>query len=224
MKKKSNVLYQLLVGATFLIPTGIYLFLSATIFNIQIDYKVYGDKDTGFEVVYREDTAFVYSNRGTINFDGEVTYSPELGTYGIRLELDEVMTFNNDYFVLERVDGVLGLNDVKRFALQKKEGVSLPITVIISILGVGIAFLVAKGKFKWLKEKPEIALFLSLLTGTIILYVINLFVSNIFNVFLILTASSFLYLIENKIHYAGVEDKSVDQAKQDLIEALKKGL
>ena len=35
MKKKSNVLYKLLVGATFLIPTGIYLFLSATIFNIQ---------------------------------------------------------------------------------------------------------------------------------------------------------------------------------------------
>ena len=57
MKK---IIYKVLTIITLVAPVSIYLFLSATLFNIRVDHKVEIEKNAEVDVYINSDRIFIY--------------------------------------------------------------------------------------------------------------------------------------------------------------------
>lgn len=216
MTKKANLIYKIITAITLILPTSLYLFLSATIFNIIPDYIVY---DTPIEdMVIVND--FIYTTDTTVSYDGVVVYNADLDTYGINVTSDDIIKIGHNYYSLQ--DNAL--TDIKKFEVQKQVSYKIPITVFISALGVGIVLMVVNRKMEWYKKYPRTSVLISLLVGTIVLYIMNMVVANILNVFLVATVSWAIYCIEYNVKQGKLNSATAEKESNDLIDTLRKAL
>ena len=224
MKKKnsSKWLYKLFKTLVLIIPTGTFLILSATILNIDIHADVSLPKGYALEHEVLEDKIFFYDINAKAKYK-EVTvyYNYEVGQWGFDAQENDIIKINRDYIAIARDDNFnLVIEDVKAFSVRRKETVSLPLSVFISIFGGVVIFLVISGKMKFLKGRPITATLVSLILGTLVLAGIDMIVSDLLRIFQIFTASwaifYIIHLMENGIL---VEEKAKDLEEKikDLI-------
>lgn len=211
MKKKW---YNLLVALTFILPMSVYLVLVATVFQIKTDAIVYG-KTEQVEVV--EDMyLYAYALTEDVSFNGKVVYKD--GDYALKFELDEIIKFDNGYFRYD-LDDITWV-DVKLFELQQARGYKIPLAIIFSGLGAVIVGLVISNKMQWHKKKPRLATFLALLTGTLVLLVLNTIIGSILGVFAVATASFGLYCIEYLVQSGKLQAEDTKKVSNELTNLL----
>ena len=189
-------LYNVLVVLTLSLPMAIYLFLSATVFNLKEDYIIQLIKDANYKTYLHEDRLFLYGNDNEIKFYGSVSYNDVVETYGIYLLPDDIIRVNKEYYGIEWKDDVYTIVDIKKFELQKKEGFIIPMSALIGLFGVLLIGLIVGKKMGVFRRRKRLATFLSLATITLFLYGINYFVKNILEVFVIALVSFGIYCIE----------------------------
>lgn len=211
MTAKSKLIYRIITIITLAVPLPIYLFLSATLFNIVPDYRI---DDVELDTVVVVDN-FMYSNNTDAVYDGVVVYRD--GNYGFVVDEDDIIKIDGDYYNYK-------LEDIKKLEIQKQTGYKLPITFFISLLGVGIVVLIISGKMQLYKKYPRASALVALITITVLLLIINTIVSNIFNVFLIATISWALYCIEYAVNAGHISHAVADKQENDLISSLREAL
>lgn len=218
------IIYKILTIITIVVPTGIYLFLSATLFNIKPTHIITLGKDAMPMVEQYPDRLFYYSPTHDVKYSGNIEYNKEKRIYGIYLFDGEIIQVDKELFVIERNEETkaIEMNEISKFKLQTKEGVSLPIAFIITGGGVLLVSLIVGGKMSWFKKHKRLGVLLSMAFGTAVLYGINLIVSNLFNVFLIFTISWGIYCIEHMIVKGFKDEDELGQLKDALDNVLKK--
>lgn len=220
MKK---TLYNILTSATVVLPTIIYLYLSATILNIQYDYEVWYDKDvvvSVYEWDYEEEPMlFYFSATREATFEGVVEWNDTYKAYGMYLKEGDIIKENKKFRIVEKVEGrELELVDINKFLIQTKESINLPVATIISIFAAVVVIMIKTGKMGFLKKYRRLSVFLSLLIGTLILYGIDMIVSNMLNVFLVALASWTVYCIEYLVAMGFDKDKRLEEKEKLLKE------
>ena len=193
MKKKW---YNLLVGITLILPMSVYMILSATIFQLKADYFIHGE--TAQVAVVEDDFLYAHALVEDVRFDGVMVWHN--GEYALQFTQDDIIKFDKgfyqykiDYQAKENQPLITGWVDVKVFEMQKQQAYKIPLTVIFSIVGALFAALVISGKMQWQRKKPRLATFLALLTGTLILLILNTIIGSILGVFAVITASFGIY-------------------------------
>ena len=215
MKTKGKLIYKIITTITLLVPLPIYLILSATLFNIVPDYTIDNVTIEEVNVIEYEDYNFLYVENTDAIYNGTVVQ--DNGLYGFYMDEDDILQVENNYYNND-------LTDIKKLEIQKETSYKLPLAFFISLMGVGIVALIISGKMQLYKKYPRISTLIGLLTGTIILYVMNIIVSNIFNVFLIATVSWAVYCLEYMIKEGIINKDIAEKEENDLIETLKKAL
>lgn len=211
MTSKGKLIYKIITTITLLVPLPVYLFLSATLFNIVPDYRI--DNVTIEEVVTVD--GFVYTTNTEAIYNGVVVYQD--GNYGFVMDEDDILQVENSYYNHE-------LADIKRLEIQKQTSYKLPMAFFISLVGVGIVALIISGKMQLYKKYPRISTLVALLTGTVILYVMSTIVTNIFNVFLVATVSWALYCIEYAVKTNAISSSQADKVENDLVSTLREAI
>ena len=84
--------------------------------------------------------------------------------------------------------------DVKANKINVQRGWKIPLSFIITAMSAFIVLLVISGKMNWQKEHPRLAVLIALISGTLVLAVINTIVSNLLGVFIVASISWGLYL------------------------------
>jgi hypothetical protein len=216
MKKNegNRRLYKIIVALTLAAPMAIYLFLSATLFNIDYDYRL--ENVTSEDIILIED--FTYTDNTDAVYNG--TFSILDGEYGFYIDDTTIIRLDDGYFMLE--EGVLV--DIEALAIQKETGYRLPMAFVITALGIGVVFLVIQRKMEWYKLYPRVSALIALVTGTLVLLVINTIVSNLFNVFLVATMSWALYCLEYFVNQNFITEEEGKKSESDLLNSLKKAL
>ncbi len=223
MSNKSQNIWRIAKILTLGIPLPIFLFLSATLFSITPNYTINAQFDT-VDVVLYDEAYFIYSNDINASYDGLVRYNDEIGYYGIVITPDDIIKIDKEYYSYVERDGVYQLTDIKRFELQKEQSYKIPLSFMISLGGVLIVGLIVQGKMQWHKSHPKGAVLLALLTGTVVLYVVDLIVSNVLGVFMVATVSWALYLMEDMITNNLMTKEQAEQTESDILRALKEAL
>ena len=216
MKK---TLYNILTSATVVLPTIIYLYLSATILNIQYDYEVWYDKDvvvSAYEWDYEDEPMlFYFSATREATFEGVIEWNDTYKAYGMYLKEGDIIKENKKFRIVEKVEGrELELVDINKFAIQTKENISLPVATMISIFAAVVVIMIKTGKMGFLKKYRRLSVFLSLLIGTLILFGIDMIVSNMLNVFLVALASWAVYCIEYLVATGFDKDKRLEEKEK----------
>lgn len=212
MKKKT--LYKVITILTLAVPLPLYLFLSATLFNINADVT-YKNVDSANLIV--TDT-YIYTNEENALYEGVFAY--EDNRYVFYYESDDIIKVDDGYYSVE--EGALV--DIKELAVRQEMGYKLPMAFFISAVGVGIVFLVVSGKMQWYKNYPRISALVALVTGTLVLLVIDTIVSNLFGVFLIATISWALYCLEYWVNENFITEEESKKVESDLMKSLKDAL
>lgn len=213
---KNKILYKIITGFTIFAPVIIYLFLSATIFSIDVTHEIYADKETELKTLLTDDSVFVYVDDKNALYAGITAFNEELGIYGMYIEGDDVLKFKNNYYGF---DSENNFTDIKKLELRKREAYNLPVASITAVL---IVLLVVSAKFAWKKNYPEIAVFLSLLFGTVILAIVNTFIKDMLMVFLWATVSAGLYVVEKLVYYGKLERKDALRLESKTVQELRK--
>jgi len=223
MSKKSQAIWRIVKILTLALPLPVFLFLSATLFSIIPNYIINADFSS-VEVIEYEQGYFIYSKDVEATYDGFVEYHVGLDQYGIRITHDDIIKIDGGYYSYVERDGIYQLTDIKQFEMQKEQAYKIPLTFFISLGGVLMVALIVQNKMQWHKSHPKGAVLLALVTGTVILYVIDLIVSSIFGVFLIATISWGLYLMEDLITQGLMTKQKAEKTESDIIRALKEAL
>ena len=214
-QKKSNLIYRILTIITLGAPLPIYLFLSATLFNINPDYEISNITSESVLTEVVDEYTFIYTNDTTAILNGAVVQYE--GEYGFYMDEDDILKLDNGYFNNK-------LEDIKTLEVNKQLGYKLPLTFFISLFGVGIVALIVSGKLEWHKKYPRTAVLISLVTGTVILFILNTFISSILGVFVVATASWAIYCIEYMVHNNQITQTKADKTESDVLAALKEAL
>lgn len=217
-----KILNKIIMGITLIVPTIAYLFIIAVYGNVEYDYIVENRKNT-YEIVEVNSRLFLYDLNGDTTFlKGKVEYSTHREAYGVYLELDDIIKLNKMLHVVEKdTSGMLVINEIKYNEINKRESYKFSTAFIVSIIGIGIVALIISGKMQWQKKYPIIATFVALLTGTMILGLINTIVGSLFNVFLIFTISFGIFGIEYYLYNnknKNVKEKELVDKKQKELE------
>jgi hypothetical protein len=216
-----QAIFKLVKILTLAIPLPVFLFLSATLFSIQADYIINANIST-VEVIEYNEGYFIYSTDQTASISGLVIYND--GLYGIEITSDDIIKIEKGYYSYLEVDGVYELRDVRRLELQKEQSYKIPLSFFISLIGVLIIVLIVQNKLKWHKDHPKGAVMIALITGTVILYVIQLIVSSVLGVFVVATASWGLYLIEDLVEKNAMTKTQAEKTESEILNALKNAL
>lgn len=208
MTKKNKLIYKIITGLTLIAPMAIYLFLSATLFNVNADITV--KNATVSDLIINED--FIYTNNESVVYEGTITYYE--GEYGFFVDEDTIIKTDDGYFNHE-------LEDIKATQLKQETSYKLPIAFVISALGVGIVFMVVSNKMQWYKKVPRLSALIGLATGTLILYMMDIVVSNLLYVFLVATISWALYCVEYMVKEGTLTDKESKKADSKLLATLR---
>jgi len=220
--KKSKLIYKLITGATLFVPLPVYLFLMATLFNIVPDYVVYTDLENVQVIEYTVDDEISYFlttlDNATIN--GTVDFKD--GKYGIYIDSDDIIKIDKKYYSYVEKDEVRQLVDIKKFELQKEQSYKIPLAFFINVFGILVVVLIVQKKMQWHKKYPRLAVFVALLTGTIILFVLNSIIGNILGVFLVATASWAVYCLEYMVHQQTLDESEKNKKESEIASALRR--
>lgn len=213
MKKK--IIYKVVSFITIVFPFVTYLFLSATILNVESSHTINKLGETEVLAYEMEKSLFLYDDNNLLQFRSLVYYNDEIGHFGIEVFEDDIIRIDKDYLVVAKDDnGKLELGDVNVWKIAKKEGVSIPIAFFISGFAVLIVALIYSGKMKIFKKRVRLSVFISLAVGTAILAVINLIVSNMLNVFIVALVSWGIYCIEYLVYKGLVNEDELNELTQ----------
>ena len=215
MTAKSKLLYKIISSITLLVPLPLYLFLSATLFNIVPDYEIKNATVEQVSTIAYDEYVFVYSDGAEVVYDGVVVQ--DSGYYGFYVDEDDILQVGSKYYNNK-------LEDIKKLEVQKQSSYKIPLSFFISLFGVGIVVLIVQGKMEWYKKYPRISALVALVTGTAILYVMNTIIGNILNVFLIATASWAVYCLEYLAKQNIINKDKAEKEENDLISTLKEAL
>lgn len=226
MSKKASLIYKLITTITLFVPLPLYLFLSATLFNITPDYTIHAKIDT-ISVYQVEDEYFITSNDKMAIFDGLVTYNEDYDTFGIYITSDNIVKIDGKYYSYvenSAEDKTMVLKDIKVFKIQEKQSLNIPIITIVSGISVFIVYLIIQGKMGWAKKYPRTAVLSALTTGTLILFIIDFIIGGMLNVFLVATVSWALYCLEFTVKENLLDKKDATKIESDLLRTLKDAL
>lgn len=228
MSKKTQLIFKVVKSLTLAVPLSLYLLLSSILFQTQADYAL--------ETEIKEEE--LYSFIGTTIEDrfyvhpvmweeyGEYTLTGTKSNDGYEMTDKQVFRINNKLYGanFDEETNQWTIQDVSRLQIKKEQGWKIPIAFFMTLFGVGIVGLVILNKMQLVKKYPRVSVLVALGLGTAILYVINLIVSNIFNVFLIATISWAIYLIEHLVEQGKLTEKETDKAEDSLKDLLRKAL
>jgi len=212
--KKNKLIYKIITIITLAVPLPLYLFLSATLFNI--------DADVTFKNVDSEDLivneTYIYTNNEDALYEGVFAFEDD--EYVFYYDNEDIIKVDDGFFSVREGE----LVDIKALEVQKELGYKLPMAFFISLTGVGIVFLVVSGKMQWYKKYPRISTLVALLTGTVVLLIIDTIVSNLLGVFMIASISWALYCLEYWVNNNFITEEEGKKAESDLVSSLKKAL
>ena len=225
MNNKGSTLYKIIVVLTLALPVPIYLFLSAVLFKIVPDFTINATIET-IEVEQTGDKWFVYSTDTNASYGGLVVFNFSISKYGLSITSDDIIKIDGDYYKYDKNDdtGIFEWTDIKKFEIQKTLSYKLPISFLISLVGLGIVASVIAGKMKVFSKYPRISALGALLAGTVILSIINLIIDNLLGVFLVATISWAVYCIEHFVYTGKISKSAAEEKVSKLEQALKEEL
>lgn len=238
--KNKKLLYKIVSALTLALPVSITLVVSAiwskptpdlvVLFDsVEVVQKV-EDLERHFVIEIRNEKLYIDNSKGATNVSYlNIDFTPnekaknEFGIKSIEMKKTAYIRFITDDFdkVVEK-DGKL--QAVSNINIQT--GNKLSLAFIISVVATLIVVAIISGKMEFQKKYPKTAVFIALLSGTIILYVIDMIIGSMLTVFVVATISWGLYCIENYYFYNTIEtiDKNNRSRESELIEALRKAL
>lgn len=224
--KKGNVIYKVITAITLFVPLPVYLFLMATLFNIKPDYIIYTTIDNVEVIEYienentdKEEHLYFLTTKDNATMDGVVEFRD--GRYGIFIEEEDIIKIDKNYYSYALKDDTRQLIDIKKFELKKQQSYKIPISFFISLFGVLVVVLIINGKMQWYNKHPRLAALIALLTGTIVLLILNAIISNILGVFIVATASWAVYCLEYLVYKGMVDERCKEDKENEIIRALK---
>jgi len=111
MKKK--ITYKVVSFITIVFPFVTYLFLSATILNVEASHTINKLGETEVLAYEMEKSLFLYDDNNLLQFRSLVYYNDEIGHFGIEVFEDDIIRIDKDYLVVAKDDnGKLELGDV----------------------------------------------------------------------------------------------------------------
>lgn len=215
-KKKSKVLYKIISIATLTLPISVYTLIYALLYSITPNAIVFNDTALAIE---RDDMIFVYAEEN-VSYDGFVVFDDELQVYGVLIEHDDIVKIGNGYFKYKD-NQLINVKDIVE--TETKSG-GISIWFVVTAFSISVATLVIMGKMKVLAGKLELSTLLALVTLTIILGILEIVISNMFNVFLIFTISWAIYCVERKIYYSGIKQTQREKMESEVVNLLKQAL
>lgn len=222
-KNKRKLVFNYIKALTLIMPMVVYLFLSATLFNIKPDIIIGNINIEQLSIVPIEDEYFIYDTDYIASFDGVVEYNHDLGIHGIYITSDDIIKVKRNYYSYIEDDGVFVFKDIKRFVIQKETSYKLPVVFFISLIGVVFVGLFMQKKMSIHKTYPKAAVLIGLTSGTVITYILQALMGGIANVFLIATISWAAFMLEEYIQHKNDEGKTEEaQEAESLLEMLKK--
>jgi len=220
MSKKANLIYKIITMITLIAPLPVYMFLSATLFNIIPDYTINNVDASEVIVVELDEYTFIYTDSAEAIYDGVVVQNE--GNYGFYVDEEDIIKIDKEFYSYNIEENAL--IDVEKFEMQKQTSYKIPITVFITAIGVGIVFLIVQRKMEWYKKYPRISVLIALALGTAILYVLNTIIGNILNVFLIATIEWAVYLLEYMTKNNLISGTVAKKEENDILSQLNKAL
>lgn len=223
-KMKPKTIYNLISSLTLILPMGVYMILMATVFQIQAD-AVVGGKTEQVEVLKDEDFLYAHPLTEDVTLNGLVVNHE--GTAALKFDTEDIIKFKDGYFQFkldyqknktdEPIDTWV---DVKAFEMKKQMSYKIPLSVIFSIIGALMVGMIISKKMQWHRKHPRLATFLALLTGTLLLWLINQFIGSVLGVFAVATLSFGIYYIEWLVYNNKIKEKDAGKAQSDLTKAL----
>jgi hypothetical protein len=206
------------------IPLPLYLFLSATLFNITPTHKITGAKIDEINLIVQEDEGFIYTDNQEAIMSGNVAYNEVLAKYGFYIDETSIIQVGFKYYGMVLEENQYVLTDIKTMEIQRQQQYKLPLSFFISIASILIVILVVQGKMQWRKTYPRLATFIALLTGTVILTIIKSIVGDIQYVFLIATISWGMYCLEYLYYTNKITSKQLAKTQSTLVSELENRL
>lgn len=206
------------------IPLPLYLFLSATLFNITPTHKITGAKIDEINLIMVDGDGFVYTDNQEAIMSGNVAYNEVLAKYGFYIDETSIIQVGFKYYGMVLEENQYVLTDIKTMEIQRQQQYKLPLSFFISIASILIVILVVQGKMQWHKTYPRLATFIALLTGTVILTIIKSIVGDIQYVFLIATTSWGMYCLEYLYYTNKITSKQLAKTQSTLVSELENRL
>jgi hypothetical protein len=206
--KKSKLIYKIITIVTLVAPMTIYLFLSATLFNVNADITV---KNLSVSDLIVEGD-FIYTNNENVAYDGVTVYNE--GQYGFFVDEDTIIKTDEGYYNYK-------LEELNATELRKETSYKLPMAFLVSVFGVGIVVLVINRKMQWYKDYPRLFVLISLVMGWVVLMLLNVIVSNLLTVFAVATLSWAIYCIEYMVRQGMLDETDAKKADSKLLATLK---
>lgn len=206
------------------IPLPLYLFLSATLFNITPTQKIIGAKIDEINLIVQEDEGFIYTDNQEAIMSGNVAYNEVLAKYGFYIDETSIIQVGFKYYGMVLEENQYVLTDIETMEIQRQQQYKLPLSFFISIASILIVILVVQGKMQWHKTYPRLATFIALLTGTVILTIIKSIVGDIQYVFLIATTSWGMYCLEYLYYTNKITSKQLAKTQSTLVSELENRL
>lgn len=210
MKKKSLTVYNIISSLTLILPITVYLILMATIFKIQPDMVMSAEFDNVIIEEY-ENNYLIYSDLDTTFKGGNVIYHNDM-IKAVISKKDIVKLDNGFYQINDK--GVLA--DVSKKEVENTKASYITFTVVVGFVASLIVILIIKGKMEWHKKYKRTAVLISLVLGTVILYVMDLIVGHFFWVFLVFTLSWIAYMIEYGFYKGKIDEVTRDKLREEI--------
>lgn len=210
MKKKSLTVYNIISSLTLILPITVYLILMATIFKIQPDMVMSAEFDNVIIEEY-ENNYLIYSDLDTTFKGGNVIYHNDM-IKAVISKKDIVKLDNGFYQINDK--GVLA--DVSKKEVENTRASYITFTVVVGLVASLIVILIIKGKMEWHKKYKRTAVLISLVLGTVILYVMDLIVGHFFWVFLVFTLSWIAYMIEYGFYKGKIDEVTRDKLREEI--------
>lgn len=216
MKNKYG--YNILGILTLILPMMSFILIS-TIVNKPFDAELFKDTETS-TIVFEpyEDDYVVYSEKASYN-GFTVPYNEE---YALLIEENEIVKIEKDYYT------PYFMEETQRYVLINLE--EIPPTVektntwtisIATMIAIGIVALVIGGKMDLLKKRPRASALISLFVLTLIFGGLSAIITDMYNVFLVATASWGAYCIEYLIKQGKISKQDGEKKESKLLDALK---
>lgn len=201
MTKKNRIFRHILMWVTILLPTSLYIFVAALMFGVEPDYNIHDAEFGDLTLLIDEDDYFIASDNQAAIFDGIVAYNAQYDKYVLHIRADDIISISGELYHIK--EGALVVLDIKELKQQTKTSSGISAA---SLIAVAIIAVVMIRKFKLGAKYPRIAVMVSLLIGTGILYGINAVIGDMLAVFAVATASWAAYLIQYTWYYLKLTD------------------
>lgn len=186
------------------LPIIVYVWLSATLFNVKTSVNITLNNNNTIQTHYIEDDnkIFFYTMNSGAKFEGGlIEFNNIVNNYGYYAYDGDLIKVNKEYL------GVIYNNETKKvevvdydvFKLKQKEGKQIPLTIIFSGIAVLIIASVIGAKMDYFKKNKMVAVLVSLSLGTVVLYLIDMIVGDMLRVFLISLSMWIVVMVEENL-------------------------